>query len=114
MGILDRLFGKKVTVVFDDGTGKKVSRSVSAADLKAWQEQGKVGILPTVQVHVLDPMGDHTTTWQVGRDVQPDIVQKARDPETGDLYAIRFYEAGVAQTYVTTKQKWLIAKGVVF
>jgi hypothetical protein len=63
-----------------------------------------------IEVHVLDPKGNYSTTWEVGKDIPAEIVQKAKDPESGALYALTTYENGNPQTHVCTKDHWLKIK----
>ena len=110
MGLIDSFFGKKVTLNLTDEDGKPIKRVVSEKQLKQWEAEGKISVLPTIRVHILDPMGSHTADWQIGKDISQEIVTKARDPETGDLYALKVYEAGVPKTSVLPKAHWLKAK----
>jgi len=110
MGLFDSLFGKKVTLNLTDSGGKPIKRVVSEKQLEQWKSEGKISELPTIRVHILDPMGSHTANWQIGKDISEEIVAKAKDPATGDLYAMRVYEAGVPKTSVLPKEHWLKAK----
>jgi len=110
MGLLDSLFGKKVTVNFTDSSGKPIKRVVSEKQLEQWKCEGKISVLPTIRVHILDPMGSHIANWEIGKDVTEEIVAKAKDLVTGDLYVMRVYEAGVPKTSVLLKEHWLRAK----
>ena len=110
MGLIDSLFGKKVTLNQTGDDGKPIKRLVSEKQLKQWEVEGKVSVSPTIRVHILDPMGSHVADWQIGTDISQEIVTKTKDPETGDLYALRVYEAGVPKTSVLPKAHWLKAK----
>ena len=110
MGLLDSLFGKKVTLNLTGEDGEPIQRTVSEKQLKQWEAEGKISVLPTIRVHILDPKGSHIATWQIGKDISEEIVAKAKDPQTGDLYALRVYEAGVPRTSVLPKAHWLKTK----
>ena len=110
MGLFDSLFGKKVTLNLKDNAGNPIQRVVSAKQLEQWKAEGKISVLPTIRVHILDPMGSRTAEWQIGKDIPEAIVAKSKDPATGDLYAMTVYEAGVPKTSVIPKAYWLKAK----
>lgn len=110
MGILDSLFGKKVTVQFRDESGNLVERKISEAQLNELEKSGAISKTEAVEVHIIDPNGNYSTFWKIGEDISPEIVQKAKDKETGALYALTTYQSGEHQTHVLLKEKWLIAK----
>lgn len=110
MGILDSLFGKKVTVQFRGENGTLVERKISEAQLKELEKSGAISKTEAVEVHVLDPNGNYSTFWTIGEDISPEIVEKAKDKKTGAIYALTTYQAGKPQTHVLLKEKWLIAK----
>lgn len=45
-------------------------------------------------------------TAVIGEDITPEDYAKLRHPETGALYALRFFEAGVQKTSYVTKPIW--------
>lgn len=110
MGFFDSLFGKIVTRNLTGVDGKPLQRTVPEKQLQQWEGEDKISVLPTIRVHILDPKGSHTADWQVGEDISEEIVAKAMDPQTGDLYALRVYEAGIPKTSVLPKALWLNAK----
>ncbi|MBT9154546.1 MAG: hypothetical protein DDT39_01224 [Firmicutes bacterium] len=110
MGIWDSLFGKKVTLQFRDEAGNLVERKISEAQLKKLEASGAISKTQVVEVHVLDPQGNYSTTWEIGKDISADIVQQAKDPQTGALYALTTYEGGKPTTHVCKKEHWLAVK----
>ena len=110
MGLFDSLFGKKVTLDLTGDDGKRVQRTVAENKLKQWGAEGKLSVFPTIRVHILDPKGSHTADWQIWRDIPEQVVAMAKQPQTGDLYALTVYEAGVPKTSVLPKAHWLKAK----
>ncbi len=110
MGIWGSLFGKKVTIEFRDQAGNLVERKISEAQLKQLEASGGLSKIQAVEVHVLDPKGNYSAMWEIGKDISPAIVSKAKDPQTGALYAITTYEGGKPTTHVCAKEIWLKAK----
>lgn len=110
MGLWDALFGKKVTIQGQDQAGNPFSQNIPERQFNEWKAQGKLSKVELVDVHVLDPKGNYTARWEVGKDISADIVQKARDPESNALYAMTSYEAGEPKTIVCLKKQWLELK----
>ncbi|HEV7165031.1 MAG TPA: hypothetical protein VGO35_06545 [Gammaproteobacteria bacterium] len=110
MRLLSGLFGKKVTIIGHDKNGKPFEREVSERQLKGWEAKGKLSKVEAVEVHVLDPKGDYSTQWLVGKDISPELLEKFRDSASGALYAITIYKAGVPETMLAAKEKWLEVK----
>lgn len=110
MSLWKSLFGKKISIQIRDDSGNLVEREISEAQLKQLEASGAIKKTEVVEVCVLDPKGDYTTTWEVGKDVPSDVVHKAKDPESGVLYAITTYEAGNPSTHVCKKEQWLAVK----
>jgi|GEM_PF-1964452 len=63
-----------------------------------------------IEVYILDPNGNYSAMWEIGKDISLDIVQQAKDPSTGALYAITTYEKGKPQTNVCKMELWLKLK----
>lgn len=110
MSIWDSLFGKKVTIQFRDDTGNLVERKISEAQLKELEASGAISKTQMVEVHVLDPKGNYSTRWEIGKDIAADIVEKAKDPQSDALYALTTYQNGEPQIHVCKKAQWLEAK----
>ena len=110
MGLFNSLFGKKVTLNLTGDDGKPAKRVVAEKHLEQWKAEGAISAIQMIRVHILDPKGSHSTDWQIGKDISEERVAKSKDPETGELYALRVYEAGVPKTSVMPKVYWLEAK----
>jgi hypothetical protein len=63
-----------------------------------------------IEVHILDPRGNYSTTWRIGEDVSAEVAQQARDVQSNALYAMVTLEDGKASTHVLKKHLWLRAK----
>ncbi len=108
VGILDSLFGKKVTLEVPDENGNIIKREVSEKWLEQMQVEGKISRIhkPTVRVHMMDPLtGPQIIYWTVGEDVSQEQVNKYKD-EVGDIYALTAYEAGKPTVMILSKQYW--------
>ena len=110
MGLFGSIFGKKVVLEGRDEAGNPYKKKVSESQLEQWEKQGKIEKLEAVTVHMLDPNGSYTTDWIVGKDIPVDIAEKARNPETNDLYAITVYREGRPETSVVVYDTWLKMK----
>lgn len=58
-----------------------------------------------VQVHVIDPMGNRTETWEIGKHIPKDAYEQFKDA-SGCLYATVTYKAGQPDMRIVTKQYW--------
>ena len=110
MGILDSLFGKKATLTLQGDDGQSITRTVSEKKLKQWEAEGLIRTLQTVRVHILDPKGSHDADWVIGTDISEELVAKAKDPNSGELYALTVYGAGNPKTSLMPKEHWLKVK----
>ncbi len=106
MGILDYLFGKKVEIELTDDDGKTVKRTVAKKELDRLVDKGLAVYGGAVTVHVLDPNeGYYTEEWEVGEDVEPEIVTQFADPAR-ELYVVVAYERGEANYIFAKKEIW--------
>jgi hypothetical protein len=110
MGLLDSLFGKKVTIQGQDANGTLFEKQVSEKQFKDWERGGLISKQGVVEVHVLDPKGSYTAHWKIGEDIPADVVEKFKNPATNKLYALTVYEAGNPKTSVLLHAKWLEVK----
>lgn len=110
MAIWDSLFGKKVTLQLRDENGKLVERKISEAKFRELEASGAISKAAIVGVRVLDPQGNYSTTWEIGKDIPAEIYEKAKDPESGELCAVTTYEAGKPSTHLCKKEHWLTVK----
>jgi len=123
-GIWDWLFGKKIILNLGDKGQHKVS--------KKWFDSmvNEKQIQPLVKVNILDSMGGasleeskdmdelydklemaqnnlvRTELWTIDRDIPSEKVDKFRDKETGELYAIVGYENGKPKALLVSKEIW--------
>jgi len=106
MGILDFLFGKKVEIELPDEDGKTVKRTVAKKELDKLVDKGLAVYGGAITVHVLDPNdGYYSEEWEVGEDVEPDIVAQFAD-QARELYVLVYYERGEANHLYTKKEIW--------
>ena len=106
MGILDFLLGKKVEIELTDDDGKTVKRTVAKKELDRLVEKGLAVYGGTITAHVLDPNdGYYTEEWEVGKDVDPEIVAQFAGP-AGELYVFVYYERGEANHMFAKKEIW--------
>jgi len=109
-GFLDGLFGKKTTlqVPQDDGTTRELT--VTEAWLEKMRAEGKVSTskMPSdpVPFHVVGPNGSETSQLRVGVDISDAQYQELKDPITGAIYGLTFYEGGTPKTVFVGKNIW--------
>ncbi len=111
-GLLDYLFGEKVTVEVPGDDGQVIRRRVTRKWLAKMEQDGKARRIEgdVVRVQHLATDGYQVEHWVVGRDVSADDVQRFRDPKTGEMYAMSMFEDGKPTTYLLSKDKWESAK----
>lgn len=106
MGILDFLFEKKVEIELTDDDGKTVKRTVAKKELDRLVDKGLAVYGGAITVHILDlNEGYHTEEWEVGEDVEPEIVAQFADPAR-ELYVLVYYKRGEANRMVAKKEIW--------
>ena len=106
MGILDFLFDRKVEVELTDDDGKTVRRTVAKKELDNLVDKGLGVYGGAITAHVLDPNGGYyTEEWEVGEDVEPEIVAQFAGPDR-ELYVLVCYERGEANQLFTKKEIW--------
>jgi len=106
MGILDSLFGKRVEIELTDNDGKTVRRTVARKELDNLVDKGLAVHGGSITVHVLDPKdGYYTEEWEVGEDVEPEIVAQFAGPAR-ELYVLVAYERGEANHIFAKKEIW--------
>lgn len=136
IGILDAIFGKKVSLELPtpDGAVKRIR--VSERWLAEMQRNGKIKPVggQTVKVHILDAagnMGDllgfspeesrdmglpgaadvyRVEEWIIGRDITPEDYDKLKDRKTGELFAFILMKDGERRPFCLPRDKWLEAK----
>ena len=114
VGILDAFFGEKVVVEArqDDGTVKKTR--VTKAWLERMETQGKLKTVAApkdeVHVHLVGPDGLQHTSVIIGKDIPEQRYRSLVDPETGALYALKFYKNGKPETMIIKREVWDLAR----
>lgn len=112
VGLLDRLFGERVTieVPMDDVSTREVR--VTKRWLEKMQREGKAQRVDDTYVtaHIVGPDGYQKTTLKIGEDIPREQYDKLLDRETNALYALTVYEDGVPTTNVIPKHLWDQAK----
>jgi hypothetical protein len=91
VGILDKLFGVRVTLNLPQPDGKFKQVQVTKKWFDKMQHEQKVRPIskPVVAVHIFGSAGDFVQHWVVGEQVTEEQYQKFLDRETGDLYAVQ-------------------------
>ncbi len=107
VGIMDTLFGSRITLEIPDSNGNIVTRSVT----KKWYEQflssSDYPDNDIVKVHMLDMLrGYQVIHWVIGNDIQENTVLQYKDGETGDLYAIYYWELEECRLELISKRTW--------
>ena len=108
VSLWDYLFGEKVTIEIPGPENEVIRRKVTKKRFEAMQRQGKMTKLENVvRVHMLHVLRGYTIlNWVIGEDIDAERVQKFRDSESGDIYAMTHYEDGEEQTHLLTKRLW--------
>jgi hypothetical protein len=103
MGLLDSLFGKKITVRGEDENGNPFRKQFSLKKFQEWKD--KQG---AVEVEILDPRGHRTAFWKIGEGITANTVKRFKDPETNKLYAFTIYKKdGEPITRILLYADWL-------
>src|SRR3954453_11790351 len=99
-------FSKKVELEIRDENGNLKKVKGKEKDFDRWVAEGKMQkIGDGCQVHILDPKGNRTENWVVGRDIPQDVYGRMKD-ENGDLYMIVVYREGEPDASVVPKAIW--------
>lgn len=103
-------FSKKVEIEMRDENGNLKKVKVREKDFDRWVAEGKVQkVGDGCQVHILDPKGNRTENWVVGRDIDQYVYERMKDAQ-GDIYALVVYRRGEAEVNVVPKEIWDQAK----
>lgn len=106
MGILDFLFGKKVTLEIPDQNGNIVKRKISKKTFDEMIAKGDLKRADTLKAHILDPnKGYYSEDWVVGEDIPKEHAEKFATP-LSEIYVVVAYESGERKVIVTTKEIW--------
>lgn len=108
MGIWDRLFGEKVVLEIPDASGNIIKKKVTSRWFKHMQALEKVSLIPTVCVHILDPLIPEPTTayYRIGEEITQEQVDKFLDSKTQAIYALIVYSNGEPRMYLVIKPVW--------
>jgi hypothetical protein len=106
VGIWDSLFGEKVSLEIPGHDGTIIRRQVTKRWLESMQQGGKMTQIPSVRVHLIHPAGNRDLDWVIGTDVSQETVDRFRDSETGDLYAMTYFQAGEPKMTVLKRSFW--------
>jgi hypothetical protein len=108
LGMLDWLFGEKITVELPTANGAMRRFTVT----KKWHEkmiaEGKIQEAAEhyVQVHVIDPSGYHVVPWTIGTHISKEQHAQFLDKETDSLYACMHFENGQPRMTVMKREFW--------
>ena len=108
VGLWDYLFGEKVTIEIPDPPNELKKRKVTKKWLERMEHEGLMNKLENVvRVHMLHVLSGYTTQhWVIGEDIDAETVEKFRDSESDDIYAMTHYEQGEEQTHILRKHLW--------
>jgi len=110
LGLIDKLFGKKITLELPKSDGSKRKVIVSKKWFDKMKSEGKIqeaGFVVTMHM-----MGIHKyekEKWIVGQDINEETYLKFKD-SSGDIYGIRYYKDGKLEIGLSSKEKWLEAR----
>ncbi len=112
IGLLDYLFGEKVTLEVPGEGGELRRRKVTRRWLEQVERDGKMARAAgeVIRIHHLGLNGYHLEHHEVGANLPEELVQRFRDPTTKDMYAMSFLENGEPQTHFLMRDKWEAAK----
>ncbi|HWI54943.1 MAG TPA: hypothetical protein VNT57_04585 [Desulfobacteria bacterium] len=106
VGIMDTLFGRRVTLEIPDSFGNIVTRSVT----QKWYNQVQSDVSAVtgiVKVHMLDMhKGYQLIHWIIGNDIEQNTVLQYMDEDTGDLYAIYYLELDESRLQLISRRAW--------
>jgi hypothetical protein len=106
VGLLDRLFGKRVTIEAPAPDGRTRSVSVTEKWLEQQRRAGKITPIAgeMVLVHVVDPVrGQYDVHWRIGKDVPRETYERFYDKNHLAMFALVAYEQGQPRVAVVAK-----------
>ena len=108
VGLLDKLFGKKVRIDLSEPAPRGRAVWVTERWLEAQTKAGRIGPIDDGQVivHVLSLDGESTVAWSLGQQVTRAEVARFADPESGHLYLMQFFNDGKLESWFTSRAQW--------
>jgi hypothetical protein len=73
--------------------------------------EGAVTIHEVCTAYILDPDGNHTAKWMIGKHVSRETYDQFKEAD-GSMYVIVHFEAGEPKATLINKALWEHAKGV--
>ncbi len=117
VGIWDTLFGERIQLEIPDSCGNTVRRSVTKKWFELMKNQESILSLykQVLRVHMLDVVkGYRVLYWVVGENIDEATARMFMNQDTGDIYAIYYYEQDEPKTEVLTKKRWDIAYNKIY
>lgn len=108
VGLWDYLWGDKVTIEIAGPDNELIKRKVTKRWFEVMQREGKMRELENVvRVHMLHVLnGYNIQNWVIGQDIDAETVEKFRDSESDDIYAMTHYKDGEEQTQMLARNLW--------
>ena len=113
IGLWDSLFGERITIEIPTPDGKITKREVTKKWFERKQSKGKIkdATNKMIKVHLINPLEDYKIQyWAIGKDIDESMVNKFKDENTGDLYALISFDQGKQKVSVMKKEFWEKAK----
>ena len=108
VGLLDHLFGEKVSLEVPTSDGQIRRLTVTRRWLEQMKREKKMQEVDgeVVRVHHLGLHGYYAEHWVIGQNISPDMAQRWRDPQTNEIYVMSVMNKGEKQTYFLKRDKW--------
>ncbi len=113
VGLIDELFGERVTLEIPGPDGRTVTRQVTEKWLAKMVAEKRMSRINqrTVSAHILDPdRGYFVETWIVGEDIDPELVEDFEDKKAHAIYVMTSYKKGKPYSKVMREDLWRQAK----
>jgi hypothetical protein len=108
VGLIDGLFGKRITLEVPCPDGSVVQRQVTQKWFDRMVAEKKISPASqdSVLVCMIGPYGESRQTWIVGRDIDEKTVEEWADKQTNTIYVGTRYREGKAEYYYMRKPYW--------
>lgn len=106
VGLLDRMFGKRVTIEVPTANGRTNSVSVTEKWLEQMRREGKMtpATEELVLVHICDSLrGQYDAHWVIGKDIPRQTYEEFYDQQHLAVFAVAVYREGEPQVMVVKK-----------